>query len=201
MTAPEQHQNAGRLTVMLCDDGSPDAEAAAERVARLFPTGDVTVLAVWQPYNAMMTQTGYGFGFAYAPPTGEVQDIDTIVEQRAQAAAESAAKRLRDAGINAHARAERERLSVPATILAVAREANADAIVLGTRGRGGAKSLLLGSVSHAVLQHADRPTLVIPSPAPSEGRDEGADANTPRKAVDNLPDDHALRAIRLDQTR
>ena len=35
--------------------------------------------------------------------------------------------------------------------------------MLGSRGLTGIKSLLLGSVSHAVLQHADRPVLVIPS--------------------------------------
>jgi hypothetical protein len=37
-------------------------------------------------------------------------------------------------------------------------------MVLGARGLGGVGSLL-GSVSHRVLQHADRPVLVIPSEA------------------------------------
>jgi nucleotide-binding universal stress UspA family protein len=35
---------------------------------------------------------------------------------------------------------------------------------MGTRGLTGIKSVLLGSVSHAVLQHADRPVIVVPSP-------------------------------------
>jgi hypothetical protein len=34
---------------------------------------------------------------------------------------------------------------------------------------------MLGSVSHAVLHHADRPVLVIPSPALAEARHRWAD--------------------------
>jgi nucleotide-binding universal stress UspA family protein len=48
---------------------------------------------------------------------------------------------------------------------------DAETIVVGTRGRSGIKSMLLGSVSHAVLQHADRPVLVVPSePVAAEPR-------------------------------
>jgi nucleotide-binding universal stress UspA family protein len=46
----------------------------------------------------------------------------------------------------------------------VADEVEAAVIVLGTRGLTGLKSLWLGSVSHAVLQHADRAVIVVPSP-------------------------------------
>ena len=43
-----------------------------------------------------------------------------------------------------------------------------------SRGLTGVQSLLLGSVSHAVLQHADRTVIVMPSPgeAAARGTDE-----------------------------
>lgn len=47
-------------------------------------------------------------------------------------------------------------------ILAVARETEAAQIVIGTRARGTLASSLLGSVSHRVLEHADRPVTVVP---------------------------------------
>lgn len=58
------------------------------------------------------------------------------------------------------------------TILEQAEETGAEAIVLGSRGLTGVKSLLLGSVSHAVLQHADRPVIVVPSAPVAQRRAE-----------------------------
>jgi nucleotide-binding universal stress UspA family protein len=46
-------------------------------------------------------------------------------------------------------------------ILHAAESSDADVIVIGSRGLGGVKGLMLGSVSHAVVQHASVPVLVV----------------------------------------
>ena len=50
------------------------------------------------------------------------------------------------------------------TILDIADRHGAAMIVMGSRGLTGVRSMLLGSVSNAVVHHADRPTLVIRQP-------------------------------------
>ena len=41
---------------------------------------------------------------------------------------------------------------------------------MGSRGLTGLKPLLLGSVSHAVIQHASRMVIVVPSPQVAAAR-------------------------------
>ena len=49
-------------------------------------------------------------------------------------------------------------------ILAQAEDSNADVIVMGMRGVGGAQKLLLGSTSQAVVARSRVPVLVVPPP-------------------------------------
>ena len=51
--------------------------------------------------------------------------------------------------------------SVAPTILEAARSLSADLIVMGTRGLSDFTGLLLGSVAHKVIHHADCPVLVV----------------------------------------
>jgi nucleotide-binding universal stress UspA family protein len=50
-------------------------------------------------------------------------------------------------------------------VLELARSRDVDLIVVGSRGLGAVKSLVLGSVSSAILHGADRPVLVSKTPA------------------------------------
>jgi nucleotide-binding universal stress UspA family protein len=149
--------------ILLCYDGSEDAQAALELTITLFAGKPVTVVAVWEPYSEVISHEGWGFGYGYAPPPGDVEQIDASVCRHATGAVEDAVRRLKEKGLEVSGRVEAMRGSIAATVLALGDELDADAIVLGTRGRSGVRSLLLGSVSHAVLQHADRPVLVVPS--------------------------------------
>jgi len=48
-----------------------------------------------------------------------------------------------------------------AAIVDAAKDENAGLIVMGSRGLGEVTGILLGSVTHKVLQHTDRPVLVV----------------------------------------
>ncbi|HXV46458.1 MAG TPA: universal stress protein [Nitrososphaera sp.] len=52
-------------------------------------------------------------------------------------------------------------LSVPNVIIEYAKKQHVDFIIMGTRGRSGAKKLLLGSVASAVMAHACCPVLLV----------------------------------------
>ena len=116
----------------------------------------------------MMMRSPAGLGPVVGVP--DIQGIDDACRQSAQARAEEGAQLARDAGIDATACVVSRSGSVAEAILQEAADADATAIVVGSRGLTGVKSLLLGSVSHGVLQHADRSVLVVPSPTVAERR-------------------------------
>jgi nucleotide-binding universal stress UspA family protein len=74
-----------------------------------------------------------------------------------------------------------ERIVMPggaaASILGTAE--NADLVVIGRRGLGGFKRLMLGSVSENIARHAPCPVVVMPPMADGAGGGGGGAANGP----------------------
>jgi nucleotide-binding universal stress UspA family protein len=68
---------------------------------------------------------------------------------------------LKNAGV--HYRTIFQMGSPAATLIDIARREHADLLVTGTRGVGGFKELMLGSVSHQLVLHATVPVVVIPA--------------------------------------
>lgn len=150
--------------ILVSYDGSADAQAAIERVAQLMPGAEATVLMVWEPFLETLARTGsLASGYGTAGGDFDCERMDEANREAASTSAAEGAERATAAGLVAQPRSVSLRGNVAITILDTASEIDADLIVMGTRGRSAMQSFLLGSVSHAVVQHADRAVLVVPS--------------------------------------
>lgn len=154
--------------ILICYDGSEDAKAAIDRAARLMPGREAIVLTVWETFTDALARTGAVFGAGGAGLDAE--EIDRLAEEAAKETSRDGAERASAAGLSARPATRARHGTMAAAILAEGDAIDAEAIVLGTRGLTGVRSMLLGSVSHAVVQHADRPVLVAPSEKVAELR-------------------------------
>jgi nucleotide-binding universal stress UspA family protein len=149
-----------RGPLLLCCDGSEQAKHAIESAARLLARGPAFVLTVWQPLAGLRT-------IAWAPAATGMTDyveFDRAAAADGDRVAADGVRIARDAGLEAEPLAVKAAGPVWKTIVEIAEAHDAAAIVMGSRGLTGLNSMLLGSVSSAVIHHADRPTLVIPQP-------------------------------------
>lgn len=146
--------------LLIAYDGSPDAKAAIQHAGRLMPKTAVTVLTIWEPFTTMLART---------PETlralARVDDAEAIDRESLDAAEKSSkdgVQLAREAGLDATPSSTPLNGSIADTIIAQADRLDVDAIVIGSRGLTG-MALLLGSVSLAVVQRADRTVVVVPS--------------------------------------
>jgi len=143
---------------LIAYDGSTSADHAIAAAADRLRADTAVVLTVWE---TIVFAGPMGFANPYVDP-----GVETTYATHAEELAKRGAGLALQAGFtSAVPRAEHAVQATWATIIDVARELDASAIVLGARGLSRVKSALLGSVSHAVAQHADRPLLIVPSPA------------------------------------
>lgn len=154
--------------ILICYDGSDDAKAAIQHGGELLNGPSATVLTVWQPVAYMGARAPSAFMFL--PSLIDAEEIDKVNEEFALERANEGCELARQAGFVAEAASHARTSTTAEAILAEADRLDAGAILLGSRGLTGLKSLLLGSVSHAVLQHAGRPVIVVPSPTVARSR-------------------------------
>ena len=142
--------------IVFAYDGSPAARAAIALAGRHLRTDrDAIVLTVYQLLESVPF-----FGEAgIVLPTGADEQIKAGTERLA----EEGAGLAHDAGFDAAAVTAQASDATWETIVAEARGHDASQIVMGTHGRTGAKSALLGSVATAVMHHAGVPVTVVPA--------------------------------------
>jgi nucleotide-binding universal stress UspA family protein len=140
-------------SILLAVDGSSDAKEASKYARDLGLREDAQVIVVhaFEPVPSYLGE-----------PDGSRVSAKNISEGRR--IAQQSAQDLEEAGLDVVV----EVLEGPAAkaILSVADVRQPDLIVMGSRGHGDLTSLLLGSVSHRVLAHAQVPVLIVPESTP-----------------------------------
>jgi nucleotide-binding universal stress UspA family protein len=134
-------------------DGSEGAQAALEWAAAEARLRGARLRAVhaWH-----LPAAAYGSG-GFVPPVGVTWEDDL------EAAARTALDAMLDATSDQLAGIEVERHvgEGPAATVLIEAAGDADLLVVGSRGLGGFKELLLGSVGHQSAQHAPCPVVIV----------------------------------------
>jgi len=163
--------------ILIAYDGSDDARYAIEQAAKTVGHRRAVVVYARTPLESVAAHLE-------GHPEIEAAGLDPeYVADAALRLASEGADVARDAGFDATGEVISYTEDPADAIVAAAEELDASLIVVGSRGRRGLSSLLLGSVSHGVLHKTRRPTLVITSPQLGELRQEVGERLTNQSQV------------------
>jgi nucleotide-binding universal stress UspA family protein len=148
--------------VLLATDGSREAELAARTAVDL----------AHKTHSELHVVHAFGLARVGPPVYPEATDVQSvefeaeteqrqrISERRARQVLEAEVEKIRSAGGTvAEGHLIEGRLAPE--IVGLAEEIGAGLIVMGSRGRGGIRRALMGSVSESVVRHAHCPVLVV----------------------------------------
>ncbi len=148
--------------VLVAYDGSELARAAVRHAAELFAGRPAVLATVWEPGLAALPGGPDPLGVsAFPPDLAEVDAVDDAQRERASAVAADGAELARSRGLAAEPQAVPDEVDVADTLIEMARERSAAVVVVGSHGISGLRSRLLGGVSRKLIEHCDRPVLVI----------------------------------------
>jgi nucleotide-binding universal stress UspA family protein len=152
--------------ILLATDGSEEATLAAQTAIDLAnKTGSElhVVYADMLPYSTALYE-GYQAG---VDAGAYLQDESEELTHIGQGRLDEQVRKIKAAGgsvAQAHLRVGRPE----AEITALAEEIGAGLIVVGSRGLGGIRRAMLGSVSDAVVRHAHCPVMVVRKEEPTD---------------------------------
>ncbi len=136
-------------------DGSEHAAFALDWAIRMAKGMGSEVTAVFAIVPPLYFDAAFGYSPAIVPPQFD-QEWRSAMQKEFE---NEWCKPLRESGVKYRTVMDDGR---PASVIAqTADQVDADVVVVGRRGRGGAAEVLLGSVSHELVLHCKRPVLVI----------------------------------------
>jgi len=153
---------AGTGPVVVAFDGSAAARQAVTDAGHLISPRQIVVLTVWEPGLAYAGVVGSpDLSMPQLVDPGVALELDDELRQNAERVAGEGAELAGSVGLDAEPLAVSDAGGIARTILSVAEDRQAAAIVVGSRGLSGLRARLEGSTSSAVLKHAPCPVLVV----------------------------------------
>ena len=150
--------------VLIAYDGSEVSRAAVRHAAELFAGRPAVLATVWEPGLAAVQEAmpgmGMGMGTGSPDPT-TIEAVDRVAREHASTVAADGAEFARSLGLVAEPQAVPDEVDVADTLIDIARERGAAVVVAGSHGISGLRKRLLGSGSRKLIEHCDRPILVI----------------------------------------
>ena len=150
--------------ILLATDGSREASLAARTAAELAEktTSELHLVHVFgiAPWYPVYPETTTPEWVAQEQNPMLKDDLQRTSEQRAREILDTEVEKARSAGATV-AQAYLREGGVAAEIVTLAEEIGAGVIVMGSRGHGGIRRALMGSVSESVVRHAHCPVLVV----------------------------------------
>lgn len=145
--------------LLAATDGSELSNLAVEHAIDLAKNlgAKLTLLHVAGQYPPPMLVDGTVF------PTLPQDEHDAAVAQQSHQILDPCLERARAAGVDCEAVHESDSAAWHA-IMEVATRSGCDVIVMGSHGRGGLASLIMGSQTQKVLHHTNLPVLVVRQP-------------------------------------
>jgi nucleotide-binding universal stress UspA family protein len=160
LVVPGRAPSNGGGPLLLCYDGSESATRAIRAAGTLCSPRFAVVVNLWKSW---VTEAPVLAGVA-RPVTAMTEELDAIATALSEATTADGVRLAAEAGFDAQPVSACSAGSLWRSLLDLADEHDAEALVLGTRGLTGL-SRVLGSVSNGVVHHSRRPVLVVPEPS------------------------------------
>jgi nucleotide-binding universal stress UspA family protein len=151
--------------ILIAYDGTPSSDHAVREAGRLLRRRRALVVVVYKEgigFELMELPTAT-VGLPPAPlDVRTAIEVDEELAERSQRLAQQGAELARDAGFEPEALAVADDADTPVaqTIVGLAADRSADAIVIGAHGHGRLSEAVLGSTSRDVIRRAPCPVVV-----------------------------------------
>jgi nucleotide-binding universal stress UspA family protein len=158
--------------VVIGYDGSAAARRALVEAAALIAPRTALIVVIWEAGRAYEAAEWEAITLDVPAPVVDIRsaaELDRAVSAAAERTAHQGAELARARGLPAESLVVADQVSIADTLIRVARERDAAALVVGAHRHGALSEVLLGSTSRDLVRHAPCPVVVVRDDVDDDG--------------------------------